>query len=100
MVEAMACGKPVIAFERGSVPEIIRHAENGFIVDSVNSAVEALKEVPRLDPAEIRRSVEEMFSSDRMIDSYIKVYEEVLQMGDNEANNPKFDRRPFPHYRL
>lgn len=102
MIEAMACGVPVIARERGSVPEIIKHGETGFIADSVDAAVEALSRVPQLDPARLRSYVEENFSRERMVDNYIRVYEEVLRMEEAKASGPQsaisdqqFDQRPW-----
>lgn len=95
MVEAMACGTPVIAYPRGSVPEIIRHEETGFIVNSVDAALEALDLIPQLDAARLRKYVEENFSRERMVENYIKVYEGVLGMGETTSNNPKFDQRPW-----
>jgi mannose-6-phosphate isomerase-like protein (cupin superfamily) len=102
MVEAMACGTPVIAYPRGSVPEIIKHGETGFIVSSLDGAVEALSLAPGLDPQRLRRYVEERFSRERMIEDYIRVYEEVLRMEQadpknpsSETQNPKFDQRPW-----
>lgn len=95
MVEAMACGTPVIAYARGSVPEIIKHGETGFIVESVDAALEALGLVPQLDAERLRTYVQENFSRERMVENYIKVYEEVLRMRETDENNPKFDQRPW-----
>jgi glycosyltransferase involved in cell wall biosynthesis len=78
-VEAMATGTPVIARGRGAVPEIVRHGETGFIVDTVDEAVRALDEIPALDRRRVRRHVEQHFSRDRMVDEYLRVYHEVLQ---------------------
>jgi glycosyltransferase involved in cell wall biosynthesis len=55
MIEAMACGTPVIAFRRGSVPEIVEHGVSGFIVDDVDGAVEAVAQIDALPRAEVRR---------------------------------------------
>jgi glycosyltransferase involved in cell wall biosynthesis len=79
MVEAMACGTPVIACGRGSVPEIIKHGETGFIVDSLDAAVAALRSVGELDRRALRRYVEQRFSRERMVEDYIAVYEQVLR---------------------
>ena len=79
MVEAMATGTPIIARGRGAVPEIVRHGETGFIVDTVDEAVRALDEIPALDRRRVRRHVEQHFSRDRMVDEYLRVYHEVLQ---------------------
>jgi glycosyltransferase involved in cell wall biosynthesis len=78
MVESMACGTPVIATRRGSVPEIVRHGENGFIVDGVEGAIETLGAVEGLDRAAIRRDAERRFSRERMVDDYLAAYARVV----------------------
>lgn len=75
MIEAMACGTPVIAWPRGSVPEIIRDGENGFLVESVEAAVAAVARVPRLRREHCRRIFEERFSARRMVRDYLAVYQ-------------------------
>src|SRR5262249_7351214 len=80
MVEAMACGTPVVACGRGSVPEILRHGETGFIVKNVDEAVEATRRIDQIDRARARRHVEENFSRDRMVEKYITAYQEVLKV--------------------
>ena len=80
MIEAMACGVPVIAFPRGSIPEIIRHGQTGFIVNDLDEAVAVVQQAGQLDRASIRRHVAENFSRERMVDAYIQVYQEVLQL--------------------
>jgi len=79
MVEAMACGTPVIAYPRGSVPEIIRHGATGYIVGGVAEAVAALVDVGSLDRASIRAHVAARFSRERMVEGYLRVYETVVQ---------------------
>lgn len=79
LVEAMACGTPVIARGRGSIPEIIVDAETGFIVDTIDEAVAALEKIDKLDRRRIRRHVEENFSVQKMVEGYIRVYEEVMK---------------------
>jgi glycosyltransferase involved in cell wall biosynthesis len=81
MIEAMASGTPVIAFGRGSVPEIVEHAVTGFIVDNVDEAVAAVPLVKALDRAAIRRRFEERFSVERMARDYIALYGAVLRHG-------------------
>jgi mannose-6-phosphate isomerase-like protein (cupin superfamily) len=100
MVEAMACGTPVIACGRGSVPEIIRHGETGFIVQSSDEAVAALSQVRGLHRARMRQHVADNFSQERMVDSYIKVYEEILRMEASKAaaTSPTFEQRPWGSY--
>jgi glycosyltransferase involved in cell wall biosynthesis len=78
-VEAMACGTPVIARPLGAIPEIIRHGETGFLVGGVDEAVTALSQVPHLDRARIRQHVATHFNRDRMVEDYLRVYQEVLR---------------------
>jgi glycosyltransferase involved in cell wall biosynthesis len=74
MIEAMACGTPVLGFRRGSVPEIIDDGVTGRVVGSVDEAVRLLPEVIRLDRRGVRRRFEERFSAQRMADDYLDVY--------------------------
>jgi glycosyltransferase involved in cell wall biosynthesis len=74
----MACGTPVIAFDRGSMPELISPGINGFLVKDVDSAVKALSQIDDLDRAACRRMVEDRFSADRMVDEYLAVYREII----------------------
>jgi glycosyltransferase involved in cell wall biosynthesis len=80
VIEAMACGTPVIAFSRGSMPELVRHGENGFLVQDVEEAVGAVNRLPEIRREHCRRFVEEGFSAARMVDDYITVYQRVLAM--------------------
>jgi len=79
MIEAMACGTPVLAFRAGSVPEVIDHGVTGMIVDSVEVAVAAMPRVLGLDRAAVRRRFEERFTAKRMALEYVSVYEALLQ---------------------
>ena len=74
MIEAMACGTPVIASSRGSVPEIIDHGVTGFIVNSVDEAVEAIPQVAQLNRRDCRKAIDERFSSYRMAKDYVTQY--------------------------
>jgi len=74
MIEAMACGTPVIARPCGSVPEVVRPGISGFIADSVPELVDAVKRVDTLDRARCRRDFEERFSVARMVDGYEALY--------------------------
>ncbi len=78
VVESMACGTPVVARDRGSMPELIRPGENGFLVDSVDEAVAAVASAARLDRATVRASVQGRFDVVRMVDEYIEVYHRVV----------------------
>jgi glycosyltransferase involved in cell wall biosynthesis len=74
MIEALACGTPVIAWRRGSVPEVIRDGVTGYVVESIEDAVRAVGEVHRLSRAECRRVFEERFDAKRMAADYVAVY--------------------------
>ncbi|NNF96797.1 MAG: glycosyltransferase family 4 protein [Halobacteria archaeon] len=77
MVEAMACGTPVIAYRRGSVPEIMQPGVTGFIVTNVDEAVAALDNIGTLERHQCRRVFEEHFSVKRMAQDYLSVYERL-----------------------
>ncbi len=74
MIEAMACGTPVIAYDRGSVPEIIEHGVSGFIVDNDADAIAAVSQLPRLSRRGVRRSFEQRFTATRMAQDYLALY--------------------------
>ena len=78
MIEAMACGTPVIGRRRGSVPEVVDEGVTGFVVDDVAGALAAVAKVRTLDRAAIRARCAERFSRDRMVSDYLAVYEGVL----------------------
>ena len=78
VVEAMACGTPVIAYGRGSMPELIRDGENGHLVASVDDATRAVLRARDIDPARVRASVERRFDVNRMVDEYLATYRRVL----------------------
>jgi len=80
VVEAMACGTPVIATRRGSMVEIVRHGENGFLVDTQEEAVAAVDASSSLDRAAVRASVEGRFDIERMVDDYVALYEHVVAL--------------------
>jgi glycosyltransferase involved in cell wall biosynthesis len=78
VVESMACGTPVIANRRGSMPELIRDGENGFLVDSIDAAVESVSRVGSLDRGRVRASVSRRFAVERMVEDYLAVYHRVV----------------------
>jgi glycosyltransferase involved in cell wall biosynthesis len=80
VVEAMACGTPVIATRRGSMAEIVQHGENGFLVDTQEEAVAAVPGSSALDRAGVRASVEGRFDVERMVDDYLAVYQRVVEL--------------------
>lgn len=85
MIEAMACGTPIIAFNRGSVPEIVRDGVTGFIVNTVEEMAEALKKIHTIDRKEVRKRAEMFFSSKQMVDNYDVVYKRIIEK--NKENN-------------
>ena len=76
----MACGTPVIATRRGAVPEIIDHGRTGVIVDNYRDMEdpEVLEQADALDPAELRREVEQRFSPEHMVANYVAAYEATI----------------------
>ncbi len=78
LVESMACGTPVVAFRRGSMPEIIRHGETGYIVDDIEGAINAVAAIKSIDRTQCRADVEQRFTSARMARDYVRVYEKIL----------------------
>jgi glycosyltransferase involved in cell wall biosynthesis len=78
MIEALACGTPVIAWPHGSVREVLREGVDGFICEDVGAAVRAVRALERFDRARCRASFEERFSVERMAEGYLKLYAELL----------------------
>jgi glycosyltransferase involved in cell wall biosynthesis len=91
MIEAMACGTPVIAFRGGSVEEIIDDGASGFIVDSIEEAVEAVRRLPSLDRRQCRAIFEQRFSARRMCEDYLSVYERIIDQ-NSAIGGAQFDR--------
>jgi glycosyltransferase involved in cell wall biosynthesis len=87
MIESMACGTPVIAFPSGSVPEVIEDGVNGFIVESEDEAVEAVKRISSLDRREVRRSFERRFTAPRMAEDYVRLYQQLLDQPLNDRSH-------------
>lgn len=79
VVEAMMCGTPVIAFARGSMPELINHGITGYVVNSAQEAADAVKIIDQIDPSICRHHAIKNFSMDTMIEHYIQAYQLVLQ---------------------
>ncbi|SUE43184.1 glycosyltransferase family 4 protein [Roseomonas gilardii] len=79
MIEAMACGTPVIAYNHGSVPEVIEDGLTGFIVRNEEEAVAAVRRLPELSRARIRRRFEERFTARRMAEDYVSLYQSLAR---------------------
>jgi glycosyltransferase involved in cell wall biosynthesis len=75
MIEAMACGTPVIAFRSGSVPEVVEDGITGFVVDGEAEAVQAIRCLGKLDRRQVRARFEQRFSAERMAEEYFRHYQ-------------------------
>lgn len=75
MLEAMACGTPVVAYHRGAVPEVVRHRETGFVVHSYQELKAGLEQASNIDPHRCREHVRRNFSREGMVKSYLELYE-------------------------
>ena len=78
VAESMLCGTPVVAFNKGSMPELIVQAKTGFLVDTVDEAASVLKDIRKVDRTYCRRWAEENFSQEKMVGDYIEVYRKIL----------------------
>jgi glycosyltransferase involved in cell wall biosynthesis len=85
MIEAMACGTPVIAYRAGSVPEVVEDGVTGFIVDDEEQAIRAVNELGRLERRIIRARFEERFAASRMANEYERQYRELLARAEHET---------------
>lgn len=79
IIEAMACGTPIIAFRCGSVPELVEEGVTGYIVDDIEGALQALRKIPAFDRQRCRRVFEERFTASRMAQDYLNVYRRVMK---------------------
>ena len=79
MIEAMACGTPIIAFDKGSVPEVIKNGETGFIVNTVSEMADAISKITIINRQKCREWVEKLFNAKGMTDKYVTVYKMLLQ---------------------
>src|SRR3989344_4176754 len=78
LIEAMACGTPVVAFDRGSVSEIVEDGVTGFVVTNVDQAAEAISKIGQIDRARCRERVEKHFSQETMLNAYEQLYKKLL----------------------
>ncbi|MGO9565899.1 MAG: glycosyltransferase [Desulfomonilaceae bacterium] len=92
IVECNACGTPVIAFDRGSMRELVADGVNGFIVTGVAEAVEVLGKIKAISRKSCRDFVESRFSRDQMVENYLKIYSQILEETKRE------DHRPWGYY--
>ncbi|MGA1823610.1 MAG: glycosyltransferase [bacterium] len=88
VIESMACGTPVIGFNQGSMPELLKEGENGFLVHNMDEAIKAVNRVKDIDRFLCRKIVEERFTVDCMIEKYIKEYETIISKKNSENHRP------------
>ena len=88
VVEAMACGTPVITHARGAMSEIVRHRENGFLVASVDEALAAVRATAGMDRRAVRATVERRFDAGRMVEDYLAVYRRVSELHAARKGRP------------
>jgi glycosyltransferase involved in cell wall biosynthesis len=94
MIEAMACGTPVIGFRCGSVPEILEDGTSGYIVDTVEQAAAAVRRIAALDRAKVRAQFERRFTAERMARDYVKIYTGLTAGRSEPARVRNVNRRP------
>lgn len=79
VAEAMYCGTPVVAFDRGSMPELIKHGKTGYLVNDVESASEAVSQINSIDRRECHNWAKSQFSSEKMVADYLMLYKQIIQ---------------------
>jgi glycosyltransferase involved in cell wall biosynthesis len=85
MIESMACGTPVFALRDGSIPEVIDSGRSGYVANSVEELIDAVREYPSFDRREVRHLAEQRFSVQRMVDDHIRLYESVIHQANRQA---------------
>ena len=95
MIEAMACGTPVLAFNRGSVSEIVEDGKTGIIVQSKDEAIKKLPHLLALDRRKVRHEFERRFSAHRMARDHLRLYRELLKGKRENLRQNAFQDDPF-----
>jgi glycosyltransferase involved in cell wall biosynthesis len=78
VAEAMLCGTPVIAFNKGAMPELIKQSETGFLVNNIDEAVEVVSQLSQISRLSCHQWANTMFSAEKMVDDYFKLYQQIL----------------------
>ena len=79
LIEALACGTPVLAYRRGSIPEIIEHGTTGFVSENLSEMVAAVERLGEIDRQRCRASFDQRFTADRMARDYVALYERIIE---------------------
>jgi glycosyltransferase involved in cell wall biosynthesis len=85
MIEAMACGTPIIAYRQGSIPEVMEEGRTGFIVNELEDAIAAARRIPELSRKRCREMYEQRFTAARMARDYLRVYERLIERHKQRA---------------
>ena len=85
MIEAMACGTPVISYPFGAVPEVLKDGVSGYIVPDLESAIGAVKRIDRIDRKKVRKHFQQNFTASRMTQNYLKIYDRMLRHKEEQA---------------
>ena len=96
MIEALACGKPVIALGRGSVPEVIEDGVSGFVVDDADAATAAVARLPELSRADCREAFDRRFTAERMAADYVAIYRRLARSAAVQHATRPIPPRPLP----
>jgi len=101
LVESMACGTPVIAFNKGAVPEIVVNGKTGFVVDSINAMIEAVNRIDSINPYDCREHVQDHFSITSMSGKYSELYHQIIDSHKRSDSHSGFSKgdplKPVPH---
>jgi glycosyltransferase involved in cell wall biosynthesis len=97
----MACGTPVIAFNKGAVPEIVVDGKTGFVVDSMNAMIEAVDRIDSINPRECREHVQNHFSITSMAGKYSELYHSIIESHKtsdlHSRSSTGHPSKPIPH---
>jgi glycosyltransferase involved in cell wall biosynthesis len=88
MIEAMACGTPVIAFRSGSVPEVVDDGLTGFVVEDEEGAIQAISRLGELDRRKVRAQFEKRFTATGMAQDYLRHYEKLVESNPQQVHEP------------
>lgn len=100
LIEALACGCPVVAMNKGSIPEIVENGKTGYVVEDVDEMIEAVNQIYKIDRGYCRKYALEKFSARRMAEGYVRVYEKIISETKGNLNHIKTYRPNSSLYKL